>query len=230
VLLDNRLMNRSTVWRILNYGIASVWIANGLFCKLLNLVPRHQRIVARILGRIGRPFESLWNVVRFNWPMYAASLGLALFFLLLSLALHGPYRLGTAIACLLLIVTAVSSLLVTFYVYDLSGIYRMDWAGQCPPRASIVNVHAFFVALTVFLMGLLCLTSAREITSTQLGRRVALGLALFWTARLLIQFFGYAPALWKGKALETTVHVAFVVFWAYLSAIFIGIRLTPAAG
>lgn len=36
--------------KLLNYLIATVWIANGLFCKLLNLVPRHQEIVARILG------------------------------------------------------------------------------------------------------------------------------------------------------------------------------------
>jgi hypothetical protein len=36
--------------RLLNYFIATVWIANGLFCKVLNLVPRHQEIVARILG------------------------------------------------------------------------------------------------------------------------------------------------------------------------------------
>ncbi len=36
--------------QILNYLIAAVWIANGLFCKVLNLVPRHQEIVARIIG------------------------------------------------------------------------------------------------------------------------------------------------------------------------------------
>jgi hypothetical protein len=29
--------------------IATVWMINGLFCKVLNLVPRHQEIVARIL-------------------------------------------------------------------------------------------------------------------------------------------------------------------------------------
>jgi len=33
-----------------NYFIAAVWMVNGLFCKLLNLVPRHREIVARILG------------------------------------------------------------------------------------------------------------------------------------------------------------------------------------
>lgn len=30
--------------------IAAVWLANGLFCKILNLTPRHEQIVARILG------------------------------------------------------------------------------------------------------------------------------------------------------------------------------------
>ncbi len=30
--------------------IAAVWMINGLFCKVLNLEPRHQEIVARILG------------------------------------------------------------------------------------------------------------------------------------------------------------------------------------
>ena len=27
-----------------------MWIVNGFFCKVLNLVPRHEQIVARILG------------------------------------------------------------------------------------------------------------------------------------------------------------------------------------
>ena len=36
--------------KFLNYFIATVWLINGLFCKVLNLVPRHQEIVGRILG------------------------------------------------------------------------------------------------------------------------------------------------------------------------------------
>ena len=38
------------IYKILTYCIATVWIVNGLFCKVLNLVPRHEQIVARILG------------------------------------------------------------------------------------------------------------------------------------------------------------------------------------
>jgi len=36
--------------QLLRYLIALVWLVNGLFCKLLMLVPRHEAIVARILG------------------------------------------------------------------------------------------------------------------------------------------------------------------------------------
>lgn len=36
--------------KLLTFFIAVVWLINGLFCKLLNLVPRHQLIVSRLLG------------------------------------------------------------------------------------------------------------------------------------------------------------------------------------
>ena len=36
--------------RLITCLIALVWLANGLLCKLLMLVPRHAAIVARILG------------------------------------------------------------------------------------------------------------------------------------------------------------------------------------
>lgn len=36
--------------KILTYCITTVWFANGLLCKVLNLVPRHQQIVSGILG------------------------------------------------------------------------------------------------------------------------------------------------------------------------------------
>ena len=36
--------------RILTYLLALVWLINGLYCKLLHFVPRHELIVSRILG------------------------------------------------------------------------------------------------------------------------------------------------------------------------------------
>lgn len=42
-------MSKTKTHRTLTYLIAFVWLINGLFCKVLNLVPRHREIVGRIL-------------------------------------------------------------------------------------------------------------------------------------------------------------------------------------
>ena len=85
----------------------------------------------------------------------------------------------------------------------------------------MMYVHSSFIAFTVFLMGLLCLTSSNELIGTVLGKHISLGLGIFWTTRLFIQFFGYSSKVWKGKTFETTIHILFSLFWTYLSSVFI---------
>ena len=90
---------------------------------------------------------------------------------------------------------------------------------------SIINkqlmyVHSFFIAFAVLLIGALCLTSATDLIETNLGNRISLGLAIFWTTRLIIQFFGYSVKTWKGKTFETTVHILFSALWLYFSLVF----------
>jgi hypothetical protein len=89
----------------------------------------------------------------------------------------------------------------------------------------MMTIHTFFIALTVFLMGLLCLTSSTEMVETSLGKKISLGLCIFWSIRLFIQFFGYSPQLWKGKPFETIIHLLFSLLWMYLSIIFLLIYL-----
>lgn len=103
--------------------------------------------------------------------------------------------------------------------------WRADFAPVSLINRQMMYVHTFFIAFTVLLMGLLCLTSAAELVGTPLGRRVALGCGVFWVARLLIQFFGYSPELWRGKRFETVVHVVFIGLWSYLSAVFLLVGL-----
>ncbi|SEP44950.1 hypothetical protein [Mucilaginibacter sp. OK283] len=90
---------------------------------------------------------------------------------------------------------------------------------------SLVNrqmmyVHTFFIALTLGLMSCLCLTSAHDLVATKLGNRIAFGLGIFWTARLVIQFFGYSADLWRGKRMESAVHIVFSILWLYMSVVF----------
>jgi hypothetical protein len=84
----------------------------------------------------------------------------------------------------------------------------------------ILHVHTFFIALTVGLMGLLCVVSADALLATPLGGKICAGLFVFWLCRLLVQFFGYSPELWRGKTFETAVHIVFSLLWLNLTACF----------
>ena len=93
-------------------------------------------------------------------------------------------------------------------------------------RISLVNkqmmeIHTFFIALVVFLIGVLCLHSPDQLVHTKLGKTISLGIGVFWLIRLCIQFFGYSSKLWKGKKFETIIHLLFSILWAYLTAMFL---------
>ena len=98
-----------TIHLLLNLLVASVWVVNGLLCKVLGFVPRHQEIVARILG----------------------------------------------------------------------------------------DSHAEFLTLAIGVAEVLM--------------AIWIGLAIFWTVRLGVQFFGYSSVLWRGKTFETIVHILFSI-------------------
>ena len=85
----------------------------------------------------------------------------------------------------------------------------------------MVQVHTAFIALGIFLMGSLCLTSAHELLNDPLGHRICIGLGVFWAMRLVVQLFVYSTDLWRGKAFETTVHILFTLLWTYATATFL---------
>lgn len=119
----------------------------------------------------------------------------------------------------------IGFLLIALSLVHISFPRYFNWAKELG-SLSLINkemmyVHTFFIAFVVLLMGLLCLTSSDELVSTALGKRLVLGLGIFWAIRLFIQFFGYSSKLWKGKKLETTVHIIFSLLWTYLTAAFL---------
>jgi hypothetical protein len=84
----------------------------------------------------------------------------------------------------------------------------------------MMYVHTFFIALVVFLMGVLCLLSPIALETTTIGKTITLGLGIFWFARLVVQLFGYSSLLWLGKKPETIIHVIFTLAWMYFSSVF----------
>lgn len=85
----------------------------------------------------------------------------------------------------------------------------------------MVGSHTFFIALTVGLIGLLCVFHSHDLVYTPLGKQLSLGLGVFWALRLFFQLFVYSSKLWRGKSFETIVHILFSLFWAYMSAVFL---------
>lgn len=106
---------------------------------------------------------------------------------------------------------------------------QFRWKEELRPLSllnrEMMYVHTLFIALMILLMGFLCLFSSNDLVSTQLGRRVSLGMGIFWVTRLFIQFFGYSSELWKGKVFETTMHILFSILWIYFSVIFVAVWL-----
>lgn len=104
-----------------------------------------------------------------------------------------------------------------------------DWKRDLAPlqqiNREVMYVHTFFIALTVALMGVLCLVAADDLVSTELGRMVCLGFGVFWACRLFVQFFVYSSELWRGKGFETGVHVVFSATWIYLTGVFFSVGL-----
>jgi len=44
-------MKKINIYHSIIYLTSAIWLVNGLFCKVLNIVPRHEQIVGRILSQ-----------------------------------------------------------------------------------------------------------------------------------------------------------------------------------
>lgn len=67
-------MKDKNIHRILTICIAMVWVVNGLFCKVLNFVPRHEQIIARILGdNYSRLFAVLIGLLEIGMAIWILS-------------------------------------------------------------------------------------------------------------------------------------------------------------
>ena len=118
------------------------------------------------------------------------------------------------IGCLLILLSFLHAMFPKYFKW------KQEFASVILINRQMMYVHTFFIALIVFLIGLLCLTCSSDLITTPLGNRISAGLFLFWVMRLLIQFFGYSSLLWKGKQKETIIHVLFSMLWLYMTLVF----------
>ena len=118
----------------------------------------------------------------------------------------------------------IGILLILLSLVHIGFPKKFNWKTEFE-NVSLVNtqmmyVHTFFIGLVIFMIGVLCLITSKELVETHLGQKISFGLGVFWGIRLFFQFFVYSSKLWKGKTFETIMHILFSIFWIYLTVVF----------
>ncbi|MEO1451461.1 MAG: methyltransferase domain-containing protein, partial [Bacteroidota bacterium] len=92
------------------------------------------------------PFQGVLNIIRFNWHFYLiAGIGIVGLFVVMNW-LPDSFQIWGWLGIFLVIFPLSVSLLVSWYVYDLSGLYHLKWLNEevLPSDALLVNIHAGF--------------------------------------------------------------------------------------
>ncbi len=100
-----------------------------------------------------KSFEGIWNIIRFNWHFYAGAAVAVILVFLAGEWLAPGYGFYARLLCVLMVLPVVVSLLVSWYVYDLSGLYSFSWLPEAGITATgkIVNINAGFDETSVLL-------------------------------------------------------------------------------
>jgi ubiquinone/menaquinone biosynthesis C-methylase UbiE len=90
-----------------------------------------------------KPFQGILNIIRFNRHFYLFAGALLIGSFLLIQILRQPFAglviIGVAVAAFSIVV----SLLVSYYVYDLSGLYQLKWLDISNSKM-VLNINAGF--------------------------------------------------------------------------------------
>lgn len=103
------------------------------------------------MDQIRKPFQGVGNIIRFNWHFYILSVAFLVGLFCLDNYLSQTWQRFFFILFLLILATTLMSLLVSWYVYDLSNLYKLSWLFPNNDNIKIVNIHAGFDETSVLL-------------------------------------------------------------------------------
>ena len=91
-----------------------------------------------------KPFQGVRNIIRFNWHFYLIALFFLIFGFGLNLFLSTDFKFIINFILFLIGISVLFSLLVSWYIYDYSGLYEFNWMGRFENANQILNIHAGF--------------------------------------------------------------------------------------
>lgn len=93
-----------------------------------------------------KPFQGVWNIIRFNWQFYVLAIVSTVVLFLLRNNFNAALRAASDILMVVIISSTLISLLVSCYIYDFSNLYKLSWLDNLLTKSNgkIVNINAGF--------------------------------------------------------------------------------------
>jgi ubiquinone/menaquinone biosynthesis C-methylase UbiE len=103
------------------------------------------------MEKIRKPFQGVFNIIRFNWHFYVLALCSILFILILTQYFNENYQPYLRLLCFLIFLPIFISLCVSSYVYDVSKLYSLNWINESNEKLNIININAGFDETSILL-------------------------------------------------------------------------------
>ena len=220
------------VLTIIGFAILSLLYAGELasgsgfaraFCGFVSLFWL-SRLALQLLVFDARPYLS----TRF---LKAGYNGLTFVFIYLA-AVYGYFavaRTGTHIIVVELttLLQAAAVIQIGFSALNLFLVRLMKWQNALRSlpllTREVFHAHSAFISLTLLLFGVLTLRFAGLMASgvEPFARWLSLAIGLFWTCRVVAQVGFYSSSHWRGHRAKTAVHIALLVIYGGLSAVYV---------
>ncbi len=105
------------------------------------------------MEKLRKPFQGVWNIIRFNWQFYVYASVAIISILIAVNYVDEKLQLYFYIVGIAITIPTIVSLLVSFYIYDISPLYKMHWLDEInvSEHGHIVNIHAGFDETSLLL-------------------------------------------------------------------------------
>jgi SAM-dependent methyltransferase len=98
------------------------------------------------MAALRKPFQGISNIIRFNRNFYLTAATLMIFLCWAHYKLPAPFNVFIKIALIGTFFIILISLLISYYVYDMSNLYSFNWLPDLGinNNSKIINIHAGF--------------------------------------------------------------------------------------
>jgi len=103
------------------------------------------------MEKIRKPFQGVINIIRFNWDFYLMAFTLIIILFSAANCFEKQIQISVYSVVILIALSTIISILVSFYIYDLSGLYELKWIVLTGNENLIINVNAGFDETTALI-------------------------------------------------------------------------------